>query len=467
MTQARLARETRHRLGQYFTPDNLAEEIIRLAKPTPQMRILEPSFGDGSFIFSLLRSISPQDPAAWCASHLDGCEIDGNVFDSFRRRWQKLFASKAPASLRNCDFFRWEHHEETGGLYDLIIGNPPFGAAFDPALASALERRYGTRNGFKIKKESYAFFIVRSLELLAPGGTLLFICSDTILSIRTMEGLRRFAEAQGKVEIHPLPGDFSGTLQKMILLRVTRKPAPAPAVTIFGHAVRRTMLDAVPNHSWLVQPELARYFGGETLGDYMEATAGMTTGNNELFLREIRSDGTIREPYEFVMRTRPVTLQDALKNARNGKLGKAATEKLLAAEAAGKTVPDVTVSRRSEEAVITLPSPDYAYYNKADNCLLAAPPKYVIFWRDNGNYVYTYKKNGPWYLHGVGGRRFFGRPGITWPMIGNRIKARMMPPGYIFDCGAPAAFLRPGIQEDTMYFILGWCLTELCNALLK
>ena len=44
---------------------------------------------------------------------------------------------------------------------------------------------------------------------------------------------------------------------------------------------------------------------------------------------------------------------------------------------------------------------------------------------------------------------------------------RYLPAGYIFDSGAPCAFLRPGVEHDELFFILGWSLTDLCTTILK
>ena len=116
---------------------------------------------------------------------------------------------------------------------------------------------------------------------------------------------------------------------------------------------------------------------------------------------------------------------------------------------------------------VHLPHPDYRYYNKASSKLVYADPEWVVFWRDDGQYVYTFKKTGNWYLRGVGGKPYFGREGLTWSLIAPRLYTRYLPPGYILDSGAPCAFLRPGIETDELFFILGWTLTDLCNRILK
>lgn len=54
-------------------------------------------------------------------------------------------------------------------MFDLIIGNPPFGGSIDPSIQDELDDIFGVRNSRKIKKETYAFFIVKCVDLLKPG----------------------------------------------------------------------------------------------------------------------------------------------------------------------------------------------------------------------------------------------------------------------------------------------------------
>jgi hypothetical protein len=91
----------------------------------------------------------------------------------------------------------------------------------------------------------------------------------------------------------------------------------------------------------------------------------------------------------------------------------------------------------------------------------------MIYWKDDGDACITYKKNGNWYLHGVGGMPFFKREGITWQLISSSIKARYLPKGYILDSGAPIIVLNDCIGKDELYFILGWLLTSKANEILK
>jgi hypothetical protein len=127
----------------------------------------------------------------------------------------------------------------------------------------------------------------------------------------------------------------------------------------------------------------------------------------------------------------------------------------------------VRAEERAAPLTITLPHPDYRPYNKGLNAIVYAPTPSVIYWKDEGDAVLTFKRNGNWYLHGVGGQKFFGREGLTWQLISSTLRMRYLPAGHILDSGAPCAFLRPGVTREELYFILAWCLSPLCNRILK
>ena len=124
--------------------------------------------------------------------------------------------------------------------------------------------------------------IVKCLDLLKPGGRLVFICSDTLLTIPTMAGLRAWLQSMCDIQVAEVPGSFEDTNQNMILLTLT-KQYEASQLTMFGTPVPLADVEATPNMSWRIDRNLARYFGGGvTLGDKMVATSGTTIGNNDL-----------------------------------------------------------------------------------------------------------------------------------------------------------------------------------------
>lgn len=484
MSVARFSREKKRQLGQFFTPEQTARAIVGELDVLPSQRILEPSFGEGAFAFAVLDAILPQigkeRARQWCADYLYGCELDKVAYDGFKQKWRSLGYGETPKTMENTDFFSWMPPDVDRAAatdkrryfaahmqqFDLIIGNPPFGGSIQPDIQDKLDSILGVREGRKIKKETYAFFMVKSLDLLRPGGQLVFVCSDTILTISTMAGLRSWLQNNYTVNISPVPGVFTETMQEMILISIKKAPSSARNVTVFGATLPLTEVDITPNHSWRINGEFAKYFTGASIGDKMIATSGMTVGKNDLFVRQIRDD-QIEEPYDFTLVQEKITLEKELARARLGKISDQRRAKVMELEASGATETILKWDKLSPPRKIKLPDDDYAYYNKASSQILYAKPEHAIFWREQGRYVYTFKKNGNWYLHGVGGKKFFGREGLTWPLISSRLCTRYLPAGYILDSGSPCAFLRPNVPQEELFFILGWSLTHLCKRILK
>ena len=463
--------------GQYMTPPLLSRKIVSGLMTDDASRILEPSCGDGSFLSAIIEKLTGSNHQFGNEVELVGIEIDPvlahksrTLIENYDTRGVNL-----RAEIRQVDFFQeYLSTLDTGqqGIlgresFDLIVGNPPFGGTFDRSIEDTLDDRLGTRLGKKIKKETYSFFIVACIDLLRPGGRLVFVCSDTILTIPTMTGLRHLLMERGEVELHDIDSFSEETDYPTLVLDFTKRGRPG-GVSRNSERIDDREIRITPNLSWGITKDLSLLFsGGPLLRDFFVASSGMTTGKNELFVREIDSDSSIMEPYQFEFYDAPVTLEYELERARLGKLSERRIRTLRAAQEAGETERRLRVELRDEPLSVKMPDPRYRPYNKANSRLLFSHPKHCIYWEDEGDAVLTYKRTGNWYLRGVGGQPYFGREGITWPLVANRFRARYIPPGYILDSGSPCAFVREGVDRDEVFFVLGWLLTDLANRVLK
>ena len=481
MSQSKRHRAMKRQTGQYMTPQWLARDIVAGVPLEDCRRILEPSCGDGAFLSAIAdRLTASETTQSGQGVELLGIEIDPEL----AAKSDRILAGKSlqfpdawRGEVRQADFFR-EYLSgivngmvaAPGGLqaesFDLIIGNPPFGGTLDPAIEDTLDRILGKRLGRKIKKETYAFFIVAALDLLRPGGRLVFVCSNTLLTIPTMAGLRQLIMEQGAVTLTDIQ-QFSAETDYPTLTLNFQKGVNRGVVVHNARTLARQIIKSTPHLSWGITEELAKFFSGPLLGDYFVASSGMTTGKNRLFVRRVDEQQRIVEPYRFEFYDAPVTLDYELERARLGKLSPKRRAMLKDAEARGATERRVRVLPRENPVVIPLPDARYRPYNIGNSRLVFSPPTHYIFWENDGDAVLTYKKTGNWYLRGVGGQPYFGKEGLTWHLVAARFIARYIPEGYALDSGAPCAFLREGIDREELFFTLGWLLSPLANRILK
>jgi hypothetical protein len=458
-------------MGQYMTPVDLSKKICDTYSFTPNDAVLEPSFGNGSFLLNLLAKFvelyvangSSDKEAVILAleNNIYGAEIDAELYKNTLESIEKTYGFiPSKHNLVNCDFFEYIAPKK----FTHIIGNPPFGGSINPSLQDALDEKYGVRFGKKIKKETYSFFIVKCVECLVRDGVLDFICSDTFLTINTMAGLRNFLMQTGSSEIKTI-GFFSEETSYGMVRLLFRFNRARDCIVYDSNEIKLDQIKSTPNLSWKISTDYSKYFNGKLLSDFVVCSSGMTIGNNELFIRKIE-DGSIVEDKKFNFGDRVITLKEETARARLNKLSASQIKKIKLQEKNKETkrvlvVEDITPTR------INIPSNDYKYYNKANSESVYASPQWVIYWKDDGDAVITFKKTGMWYLHGVGGKKFFLKRAITWALRGDNIAARHLPEGYILDSGSPVAVIKAGIKDDEHYFILAWMNTELCSKILK
>lgn len=486
MSQARTRRSSKRQKGQFLTPVALATRVVEDLVFRTDDRVLEPGFGEGAFLIPLISRFLHLHIGT-LAERLDrvlthniwGVEIDQNLYEKALTNIEEVFGYLPKHhNLYIGDFLADDSHHldqsqfhmvSAGNLpssgFTHVIGNPPFGGTIAVDLQDSLDKTLGRRHGMKIKKETYSWFIVRSMDLLAPGGHLRFICSDTFLTISTMRGLRHALSLEGAPTVSRLDSFSPETSYPMVVLDWI-KGGTSNYIVVDEQSIAMEDVENTINLSWGITAELADYFTGSFIGNVLIATSGMTTGNNKLFVRSVR-DGYITEPYRFSYIDAPITLEGELQKARLGRLSAKRRREIHALESVGATQRELVVTTRREPIMVGSPYSDYLPYNKAARGLVYTAPTHYIYWKDNGDAVLTYKRTGNWYLRGVGGAKYFGREGITWSLVSQSLDVRFLPDGYILDSGAPCAFPRPGVAKEELLFVMGWLLTSTCTRILK
>ena len=83
------------------------------------------------------------------------------------------------------------------GGFDVIIGNPPYGAALDEAFKNYIYHRY---EAIEYQIDTYVVFMQKAFELLKDNGRLSFIVPSTWLSMSFFQKIRNFFISQTKLE---------------------------------------------------------------------------------------------------------------------------------------------------------------------------------------------------------------------------------------------------------------------------
>lgn len=153
----------------------------------PGMRVLEPCAGDGAFVQALLEQCSGLGIDAWELNPETAAALAGHYAgrpDVWVCCGDALLCPELDASAAS------------GGTYDRIVANPPYGGWQSHEKRSLLKHRYA---GHYVR-ETYTLFLLRCVRLLREGGRLVMILPDTFLSLHRHTKLRQVLWRETQVE---------------------------------------------------------------------------------------------------------------------------------------------------------------------------------------------------------------------------------------------------------------------------
>jgi len=206
--------------GAIFTQREVVEFILDLAyytidQPLHKKRLLEPSFGGGAFLLIVVERLleawhhHTKEQASWedLADCLRAVELHHDSFAATSQKVRKLLTSRglsAPTARKLTE--RWLVQGDfllsrLPHSFDYIVGNPPYvrQELIPDALIAAYRARYQTVFD---RADIYIPFIEHSLSLLAPGGTLGFICADRWMKNRYGGPLRQLVANRFHLKVY-------------------------------------------------------------------------------------------------------------------------------------------------------------------------------------------------------------------------------------------------------------------------
>jgi hypothetical protein len=198
--------------GAIFTRQEVVDFMLDLMgytadRPLHEMSILEPSFGGGRFVLSVIDRLL----ASW---HMAGgtdfrdllhairaVELDTETVNHFRPRLRAyLVSSGLDSGAAAILVDTWIQHEDflLAGFnqeFDFVVGNPPYvrQELIPENLLRIYRSTYSTMVG---RADLYIAFMERSLNLLKVGGRLSFICADAWVKNDYGRGIRAKISAE-------------------------------------------------------------------------------------------------------------------------------------------------------------------------------------------------------------------------------------------------------------------------------
>lgn len=245
-------------LGQYLTPTEVVDFMVQLgiselsneereALASPERfnefgLVLDPSCGVGSFLASFVRlahaNISPSLDDSWSRAATRNLVVG---IDKSERMIRLALANLATfgseaanlhlanaLSSKGRDGALTRSIENKAGL---ILTNPPFGATFEQSEVQEYKFASSKKSSKGQKMESEILFMARYMDWLRPGGQLIAVVPDSILTNKGIYSdlrnhLASNIEILSVVSLPPVTFAAAGTSTKTSILHLRKQPRP-------------------------------------------------------------------------------------------------------------------------------------------------------------------------------------------------------------------------------------------------
>ncbi|MBI3732165.1 MAG: N-6 DNA methylase [Chloroflexi bacterium] len=182
------------RRGGYYTPLKLASFLAKWAVRGGKQRILEPSSGDGNFVVACLeQSQNSHKNLLEPKIEIVAVEIEKEEIQKGKARVQALVNGHFRVEWLAGDFLSLFEALKKAGLFDAVLGNPPFirFQYFDDKSREVAFTHLRSADYHPTKlANAWAAFVELSIELLADGGRLAMVVPAELLQVKYAAELR-------------------------------------------------------------------------------------------------------------------------------------------------------------------------------------------------------------------------------------------------------------------------------------
>lgn len=178
-------------LGAYYTPDAVAEVLVRWALDGAPGSLLDPSFGGCAFLEAGARVMEELGSKAGGAN-VFGVDVDADCVQYVR--------SSSRLQERNCtfeDFLALAPSDLSGAPFRAIVGNPPYVRHhWVKDEKRTVARRIADESSVVLAETAslWAYFVVHALAFMAEGGRLALLVPEAILQADYADAVRSVLE---------------------------------------------------------------------------------------------------------------------------------------------------------------------------------------------------------------------------------------------------------------------------------
>ena len=296
--------QTRRQLGRFDTPRPIAQALTEWAIQSSSDKILEPSSGGTVFLrssISRLADLGCEKPAA----RIMACDIDPLACDLARK------AGLPASKVRHCDFL--DRSEIMKQRFDVVLGNPPYVRRHRISQADRIKLADLSFEGISLNRKAslWAYFVLKSSQLLRKSGRLAFVLPETLLysdyGRQTLSWLETHFKHCNLISIRERCFVGEGANERVVLALLDgahEGPAAGTSIKEFQAATEAldyiASLDSAPQsvlpyinghvvpqavsqEATTIVDDLLEILNLKRLGDYAKIRIGIVTGNNRFF----------------------------------------------------------------------------------------------------------------------------------------------------------------------------------------
>lgn len=154
--------------GVVFTPKYIAEFMVNFIKDDKNLKIFEPSCGEGIFLETL---------------------IEKGYKNLYANDVEKTFINKCKASFKSVTYFNENFIDLHTTSYDIIIGNPPYVKIQNLEIKDVIK----IKNEYDIvgNIDLYIYFILKCVDMLTDNGKLIFIVPNSFMYNKSCEKVKQ------------------------------------------------------------------------------------------------------------------------------------------------------------------------------------------------------------------------------------------------------------------------------------